>query len=107
MRDVHDLLQTAHLNASQPLLNHVRLLVDETLELLTAMRDRRAPSDTRTLACIRTALLAATAALQQAGSHHHEATQLLNLTWQSLTTHHHAPAEPPPNQILLVIRTQP
>ncbi|KUN57174.1 hypothetical protein AQJ46_48205 [Streptomyces canus] len=100
LAQVHDLLRGALRGTRQELLPQAQLLVEQTLELLLSVRDRRLPGHPHVLACIRTALLAATAVLCVTDQHPEEAA-LLHLTWQSLTTHN----QPSPNQILLVTRT--
>ncbi|MCX4430247.1 NACHT domain-containing protein [Streptomyces mirabilis] len=75
-------------------------LVDQTLDILTALRDRRISDDRQVLACIRTALLAVAAALLESGQHS-ETVGLLLLAWRNLATHGQGPS----NQALLVVRT--
>ncbi|WP_086801941.1 NACHT domain-containing protein [Streptomyces caniscabiei] len=83
-------------------------MLDETVALLTSMRDRRSPSDDRSLACARSALLATLAILRREDRADEEAVQALRLAWQSLTALPHFPTrQPAPNQLLLLARTQP
>ncbi|MGI5196214.1 NACHT domain-containing protein [Streptomyces sp. CA-288835] len=106
-----DLLHAAPSGAPGSLTDQIRVLVDDTADFVTAIRDRGIPSDRRSLAAARTALLAAIA-----GLHHHttqpaqEAIHALHLAWQDLTTlDHRAPDSggPTRSQILLLTRTQP
>ncbi|SHN29090.1 NACHT domain-containing protein [Actinacidiphila paucisporea] len=101
LRHVHHLLQASRVTVPPDQLQ----LIDRTADVMTAIRDRTAPSDTCTLACVRTALLAATAALTDAPSQE-EVTRLLHLTWRSLATHYPSPDQRAPNQILLIAQTQ-
>ncbi|WP_215448028.1 hypothetical protein [Streptomyces sp. ATCC 21386] len=72
------------------------------------MRSRATPIDSRTLPCVRTALLVAIAVLQEALSFDGQPIPLLELAWLSLTALDvPAPRRPRPNQILLLARTQP
>lgn len=83
-------------------------MLDETVALLTSMRDRSSPSDDRSLACARSALLAILAILRREDHADEEAVQALRLAWQSLTALPDFPTrQPAPNQLLLLARTQP
>lgn len=101
-----DLLQEA--GVAELVDDQTRTAVDTAVELLTALRDRRAPSDARVLACARTAVLAAVSSLSRVRRGVHEPRTLLYLAWHSLTAlDHPIPGDDLPNQILLLTRTRP
>lgn len=102
VRNVNESLMTGASGASIPL--HVRRSAESTLNLLTAMRDRRLPATDLTLACARMGLLAMAAALQAADQH--DAAQALRRALQSLAAQDRSsPNRQESNQILLVTRT--
>jgi NACHT domain len=99
----HALIQADRLSA--PRTASARLLVEQILELLSAIRDRRGPSDTRPSALARLALLVAAKQLQAVDQR--EAAGLLRLAWQSLVASDATvPGHPTPNQVLLIARTE-
>ncbi|MER5222171.1 NACHT domain-containing protein [Streptomyces flaveus] len=107
-----DLLHSAPFEVLGSLTEQIQGLVNDTADFVTAMRDRRIPSDRRALSAARTALLAAIAGLHYAAPPAEEAIHALHLAWQDLTTlDHRVPAsdtdQPTHNQILLLTRTQP
>lgn len=77
-----------------------QVLVEDTADLLTAIRDRTIPCDARVLSSARTALIAVMA---DPGWRHHP----LYKVWQSLAALDASSSGPRPNQILLLARTQP
>jgi hypothetical protein len=102
VRNVNESLMAGASGASIPL--HVRRSAESTLNLLTAIRDRRLPATDLTLACARMGLLAMSAALQAVDQH--DAAQSLRRALQSLTAQDRSsPNRQESNQILLVART--
>lgn len=93
---------------AQPLFHRARTLVNESLELITTVRDRHTPPDTRALACARLGLLAATNALDIVGRRGDEATALVHAARHGLIAHQHpAEAAYAPNQSLVIVRGDP
>ncbi|MDX3644345.1 NACHT domain-containing protein [Streptomyces sp. MB09-02B] len=106
VRHARELLRTA--DASGDRVSQVLLLTDQIVELLTSMRNRHTPTDRRTLACARTALLVAIRILRQAHIRDTAPIGLLDRAWLSLTTLDTRDARgSSPNQILVLVRTQP
>ncbi|TQE16000.1 NACHT domain-containing protein [Streptomyces ipomoeae] len=106
LRRARDLLPQA--DATGHLTPQTHTLIDAAEELLTAVRDRRAPSDPRVLACARTAILAALSTLPPEALSLPGIPRLLHQAWHSLAAlDHFGPAHDIPNQILLIARTQP
>ncbi|WP_217176918.1 NACHT domain-containing NTPase [Streptomyces sp. AC495_CC817] len=109
VRHAHDLLMSIRpSDIPNNALTEVGMLTDNIATLLASMRSRATPIDSRTLPCVRTALLVAIAVLQEALSFDGQPIPLLELAWLSLTALDvPAPRRPRPNQILLLARTQP
>ncbi|MFI8104909.1 NACHT domain-containing protein [Streptomyces sp. NPDC086023] len=106
LRRIGILLRSDPPDVPPGLLDDLRLLVRQSLGLVTSLRDRRPHFGPRTPACIRFAVLAAFTALRLVDRGHHPAARLLHLAWQSLIAH-----DPPtgagvadPNQILVIVR---
>ncbi|WP_326762545.1 NACHT domain-containing protein [Streptomyces phaeochromogenes] len=101
LRRAQSLLQVGRTGPAPPLFDQAQHLVDRALELVTAMRDRRLPSDAHVLACIRTAVLVAAEVLRQLrrSGQASGAEDLLLMTWRHLIS------PMPSNQVMLVIRT--
>ncbi|MFJ7158929.1 NACHT domain-containing protein [Streptomyces sp. NPDC101118] len=93
-------------SVSRELVDRGLVLVELVLELLTAVRDRTAPSDARTMSCARFALNAATTSLRLAGAGKDGATRLLHEAWLSLVAQDRTAVagSVPPNQILMIVR---
>ncbi|MGW0710946.1 NACHT domain-containing protein [Streptomyces sp. NPDC002643] len=95
-------------DAAGPELTRTRALITAAVELLTAMHDRRTPTDARVLACARTTVLAALSTMSPDDVTLRAAVQALLTTYDSLLALDHAdPTLDIPNQILLIARTQP
>ncbi|MFD2688794.1 NACHT domain-containing protein [Streptomyces phyllanthi] len=108
VRRACELLHAVPPGAPGSLADQVRGLMDDTAEFVTAMRDRRTPSDHRAQSAARTALLAAIAGLRMTAQPPEGVIHALHLAWEDLTTLDHlTPGQPPPNQILLLTRIQP
>ncbi|WP_326728666.1 NACHT domain-containing protein [Streptomyces phaeochromogenes] len=80
------------------------ILVEGTMELLTAIRDRTIPCDARALSSARTALVAVMANLK--GSRQRDRSGGIYMVWQSLAALDVSSSGSRPNQILLLTRTR-
>ncbi|MFH8485329.1 NACHT domain-containing protein [Streptomyces longisporoflavus] len=102
------LADTQRLLADKPATpRQVPLLLDQAAELLTAVRDRRAPTTDLTMGAIRAALVAALSLLETSTADHETEQWLLYRTWQTLALQDHSiTALHPENQVLLLARTQ-
>jgi hypothetical protein len=83
-----------------------QVLLQSAMELLAALRDRTIPCDDRTLASVRTALIAAMEDLDAAGWRHFGRSSHMYLIWQSLAALDTMSGRRP-QQILLLTRTRP
>lgn len=108
VRHAHDILRTTQAPVPDHPITEVRHLTDSIGQLLTSMRSRNTPTDSRTLSSARTALLIAITVLTEADLRDRAAIRLLELAWLSLTTFDTpASRRPHPNQLLVLARTQP
>ncbi|MER7922270.1 NACHT domain-containing protein [Streptomyces sp. NPDC096057] len=84
-----------------------KVLIEQILKLVAALRDRILSPSTSLLATLRTGLLTVIAAfLKLPLGESDDQAMALHLVWQSLIAHSGTSSQPVPNQILIIVRTR-